>query len=103
MNKLMYRFVATTKKEKKKERKKEIDLFLDTVCPLMASRVTRAISASLPLKGQVTKHTTVERELQGFLIAIIFIFAHRAGGLWVIVRRAKQVSFIEFEYLSCKY
>ena len=95
MNKLMYRFVATTKKKKRKK-KKEIDPFLDTVCPLRASRATRAILASLPLKGQVTKHTTVERELQGFLIAIIFIFAHRAGGLWVIVRRAKQVSFIEF-------
>ena len=33
MNKLMYRFVATTKK------KKEIDPFLDTVCPFRASRV----------------------------------------------------------------
>ena len=36
MNKLMYRFVATTKKKKKK---KEIDLFLDTVCALRASSV----------------------------------------------------------------
>ena len=34
MNKLMYRFVATRKKKKK-----EIDPFLDTVCPLGASRV----------------------------------------------------------------
>ena len=31
MNKLMYQFVATTKEE--------IDPFLDTVCPLRASRV----------------------------------------------------------------
>ena len=38
MNKLMYRFVATRKKKKKKE-KKEIDPFLDTVCPFRASRV----------------------------------------------------------------
>ena len=40
MNKLMYRFVATRKKKKKKE-KKEIDPFLDTVCPLRASRVKK--------------------------------------------------------------
>ena len=61
-NKLMYRFVATTKKKKrkqkqnrpvfrdgmppqgilrKKKKKKEIDPFLDTVCPLRASRVKR--------------------------------------------------------------
>ena len=33
MNKLMYRFVTTRKK------KKEIDPFLDTVCPFRASRV----------------------------------------------------------------
>ena len=37
MNKLMYRFVTTRKKKKKKE----IDPFLDTVCPLRASRVKR--------------------------------------------------------------
>ena len=37
MNKLMYRFVTTRKKKKKKE----IDLFLDTVCPFRASRVKR--------------------------------------------------------------
>ena len=36
MNKLMYRFVATRKKKKK-----EIDPFLDTVCPFRASRVKR--------------------------------------------------------------
>ena len=36
MNKLMYRFVATTKKKKK-----EIDPFLDTVCPFRASRVIK--------------------------------------------------------------
>ena len=35
MNKLMYQFVATTKKKKKKE----IDPFVDTVCPLRVSRV----------------------------------------------------------------
>ena len=39
MNKLMYTFVATRKKKKKKKKKKEIDPFLDTVCPLRASRV----------------------------------------------------------------
>ena len=39
MNKLMYRFVATTKKKKKEKQKKEIDPFLDTVCPFRASRV----------------------------------------------------------------
>ena len=37
MNKLMYTFVTTTKKKKKKE----IDPFLDTVCPLRASRVKK--------------------------------------------------------------
>ena len=37
MNKLMYRFVATTKKKK-------IDPFLDTVCPLRASRVIILLS-----------------------------------------------------------
>ena len=64
MNKLMYRFVATRKKKKKKKKKKkrnrpvfrhgmplqgilrkkekkEIDPFLDTVCPLRASRVKK--------------------------------------------------------------
>ena len=42
MNKLMYRFAITRKKKKKKE-KKEIDPFLDTVCPFRASRVTKAL------------------------------------------------------------
>ena len=55
MNKLMYRFVATTKKKKRNRpvlrhgmppqgiprKKKEIDPFLDTVCPLRASRVKK--------------------------------------------------------------
>ena len=37
MNKVMYTFVATRKKKKRKE----IDPFLDTVCPFRASRVTK--------------------------------------------------------------
>ena len=43
MNKLMYRFVTTRKKKKKKE----IDPFLDTVCPLRASRVKKEIDPFL--------------------------------------------------------
>ena len=50
MNKLMYTFVATRKKKKK--RKKEIDPFLDTVCPFRASRVTR-LNSSLSEKGSI--------------------------------------------------
>ena len=32
------------------------------------------------------------------MIATIFYFGYRASGLWVIVRRAKQVSFLHNEY-----
>ena len=46
MNKLMYRFVATRKKKKKKE----IDPFLDTVCPFRASRVKNKMPATLALR-----------------------------------------------------
>ena len=46
MNKLMYRFVATRKKKKKK---KEIDPFLDTVCPFRASRVIKATKFGMTL------------------------------------------------------
>ena len=38
MNKLMYRFVVTTKKKKK-----EIDPFLDTICPFRVSRVKKTL------------------------------------------------------------
>ena len=38
MHKLIYRFVATRKKKKK-----EIDPFLDTVCPFRASRVIKSL------------------------------------------------------------
>ena len=54
MNKLMYRFVATTKKKNRpvfrhgmplqgipRKKKNVIDPFLDTVCPLRASRVKK--------------------------------------------------------------
>ena len=64
MNKLMYRFVYTTKKKKKRNRpvfrhgmplqgiprKKEIDPFLDTVCPFRASRVITAKKLCLEYK-----------------------------------------------------
>ena len=61
MNKLMYRFVDTTKKKKKRNRpvfrhcmplrasrvkKKEIDPFLDTVCPLRAFCVINSATHS---------------------------------------------------------
>ena len=67
MNKLMYRFVTTTKKKKK-----EIDPFLDTVCPLRASRVKRnrpVFRHGMPLQGnprnngeQDACHTGITRD-----------------------------------------
>ena len=61
MNKLMYRFVATRKKKKK-----EIDPFLDTICPFRASRVEKEIDPFLdtvcPFRAsRVTIHPEYER------------------------------------------
>ena len=65
MNKLMYRFVATRKK------KKEIDPFLDTVCPFRASRVKKkkkkrnrpVFRHGMPLQGIPRK----KKEIDPFL------------------------------------
>ena len=88
MNKLMYRFVATRKKKKKKKKrnrpvfrhgmppkgiprkkKKEIDPFLDTVCPFRASRViTTALNcgAILFIKCSGLKCAVFKRKFHHF-------------------------------------
>ena len=59
MNKLMYRFV-TTRKKKKKKKKKEIDSFLDTVCPLRASRIKNDCFAFVREKTTVLQSIAVQ-------------------------------------------
>ena len=82
MNKLMYRFVDTRKKKKKRKRKKEIDPFLDTVCPLGASRVMKSIilfffviaittaSSTTVQKAIKSLEATLERKFDQLIAAV---------------------------------